>query len=114
MTPDHPHGPTPLPNLEQLAEAAERAFPHARVGIVRPLLAQPYLLISKGWFAAILLRPEGEQLVVRAGLPNNGFAVSLGGMALLFGVKTRQLLLQQVLTWAREDRGWAVQGSFST
>ncbi|GEM_PF-1118272 len=112
MMPDHPFNPTPLPGLEQLAVAAERAFPKARVGIVRPMLSQPYLLVSKGWFAAVLLRPEGDELAIRAGLPNNGFAVSMGAMALLFGVKERQLLLQQVLKWAREDQCWAVQGTF--
>jgi len=110
--PERPIDATPLPGLEQLAEAAQAAFPQARVGIVRPLLSQPYLLISKGLFAAVLLRPESEHLVIRAGLPNNGFAVSLGGMALLFGIKERQRLLQQVQKWAAEDRGWALNGPF--
>lgn len=103
--------PSELPSLEQLAEAAEQAFPQAHIGIVRPLLTQPYLIISKGWFAAVLLRPEDGQIAIRAGLPNNGFAVALGGIAMLFGAEKRQQLLREVTTWAHEQKSWALPGT---
>jgi hypothetical protein len=95
-----------LPSLEELARLAAEAFPEARVGLVKPLLAKPYVLLSKGFFAAVLLRPEENHLTIREGLPNNGFAVALGGLALFFGVKERRMLHERVTLWAREQQGW--------
>lgn len=87
------------------------AFPEARVHVVSPMLAKPYVLLSKGFFAAVLLRPEEGHLAIRPGLPNNGFAVALGGLALFFGVRERRILHERVSSWARDQQGWELSGA---
>jgi hypothetical protein len=98
-----------VPSLEELARLVAEAFPDARVGLVSPMLAKPYVLLSKGFFAAVLLRPEDDRISLREGLPNNGFVVALGGLALFFGVKERQMLHQRVSAWARDQQGWEIR-----
>jgi hypothetical protein len=96
----------PIPGLDELLELAANRFPDANVSLIRPLLAEPFVMVSRGLFAAVFLRPVGERIQIRAGLPHSGFLAALGPLASLIGQAPRKALFQQVAFWARSEQSW--------
>ena len=97
-----------IPDLEQLAVELAEAFPNCRVGIVRPWLAKPYVILSRGLFAAVYIRPTDNKLLLHSGLPNNGMTNLLGAFAMSFGRQQRKELSDEVNRWVRA-RGIALE-----
>jgi hypothetical protein len=103
-----PRDPAPLPGLDELLRLAAARFPEASVSLIRPLMAEPFVMISHGLFAAVFLRPDGEAIRSRAALPHSGWLAALGPLAGLFGRSERSALLKQVVQWARNEMGWSL------
>ena len=87
--------------MELFAAQLQAAFPRYRVAVFRPVLSAPYLMVSKGYFSAVLMRWEADGWKLKSGLPNGPAAVILGSFALLFGQRNRALLLKEVGDWMR-------------
>lgn len=96
------------PDLETLAREAEAAFPDCTVQRFTPMAAPPFVAVRDGAFAAVFLRPEGEVLRLKPGVPPTGLAGLLGFLAPLVGRGRRTKLWERVRHWV-DDRGWPAQ-----
>ena len=88
-----------IPDLEQLAVELAEAFPNCRVGVVRPWLAKPYVILSRGLFAAVYIIPTDNNVLLHSGLPNNGMTNLLGAFAMSFGRLDRKSMSDEVAQW---------------